>query len=272
MPMPRIISAVLTAVLLSAAAVALTPAAAHADSCAAGADNDFDGDGIRDLAVGASLGADGGRVVVTYSRTGATVEIGQQTPGVPGTGAEGDNFGLALASYDRDADNCDDLVVGAPFKTVAGEPQAGAVWILPGSPTGLVPSAAAMFTQDTAGFPGAVERDDYFGYSLAAGLTGTQPYLLIGAPGEMFSDGFASGVVYYQRGGKTVTVHQDTTGVADSNEFLDWWGDAITATPAHVFVGVRGENSGGEESAGSVVVFRHASTGGLTPVATISQD
>lgn len=266
--MNRVPALIITAGLTLTIGV-VPPAPAYAAACLAGADNDFDGDGVRDRAVAAPYGPDGGRVVVTYSSTGTTSTIDQQTDGVPGAGADDDLFGFALASYDANGDGCDDLVVGGPGENVGGKPSAGTVWIIPGAPGGLNTAASASYDQDSAGFPGAVEAADLFGYSLAAGTTGTQRYLVIGAPGEKLNDGYAEGQVYYLQGGAIVTLHQDKPGVADDSEPGDWFGESVAATPTHVAVGVAGENGG----AGAVALFTHTLTAdSLTPLSTVTQD
>lgn len=267
--MNRVPALIITAGLTLTIGGALPTAPAYAAACVAGADNDFDGDGVRDRAVAVPHGSDGGHVVVTYSSTGTTRTIDQQTDGVPGAGADGDLFGFALASYDSDGDGCDELVVGGPGENVGGKPSAGTVWIIPGAPGGLVTAAAVAYDQDSAGFPGAVEASDLFGYSLAAGVTGGERYLVIGSPGEKLDDGYAEGQVYYLQGGSIVTLHQDKPGVADVSEPGDWFGETVAATPMHVAVGVAGENAG----AGAVALFTHVLTAdSLTPLSTVSQD
>ncbi|GIG64023.1 integrin alpha [Phytomonospora endophytica] len=264
-------TALLTAALLAAATAPLVTATpAHAASCVSAVDNDFDGDGVRDLAVGDPFTAGGGRVVVTHSRTGLATVIDQATAGVPGNGVNGDFFGFALASYDRDLDGCDDLVVGGPGETVGTKAKTGAVWVVPGSPTGLNPAASVMLTQDTAGFPGANENNDLFGYALAAGNFGSQRFLAIGVPGETVGASASNaGQVVYQRGSTTAALTQDTAGVPGIAELGDRFGETLAATPQHIVVGVPGENAG----EGLVHVFAHRLTDGRpTPVKSTGQD
>lgn len=263
-------TALLTAALLAVTAVIVTGSPAQAASCVSAVDNDFDGDGVRDLAVGDPFTTTGGRVIVTHSRTGAATVIDQSTSGVPGTGVDGDFFGFALASYDRNLDGCDDLVVGGPGENVAGKARTGSVWIIPGSATGLNTAASFTLTQDTAGFPGANEINDLFGYSVAAGNFGSQRFLAIGAPGETLGTGTSNaGVVTYQRGSTVVALTQNTAGVPGTGELGDRFGETLSATPLHVIVGVPGEDA----AEGQVQVFRHQLTDGKpTFVATLGQD
>ncbi|HEY1175024.1 MAG TPA: integrin alpha, partial [Phytomonospora sp.] len=263
-------TALLTAALLAAGTVLLTAAPARAASCVSAVDNDFDGDGVRDLAVGDPFTSNGGRVVVTHSRTGQPTVIDQSTAGVPGTGVNGDFFGFALASYDRDLDGCDDLVVGGPGETVGTPTKTGSVWIIPGSATGLKPAASFTLTQDTAGFPGANENNDLFGYSLAAGNFGAQRFLAIGVPGETVgATASNAGQVIYQRGSTIAALTQNTAGVPGAAELGDRFGETLAATPQHLVVGTPGEDA----AAGLVQVFAHRLTDGRpTHVTTAGQD
>ncbi|MEY4514769.1 MAG: hypothetical protein RLZZ450_6891 [Pseudomonadota bacterium] len=54
-----------------------------------------------------------------------------------GVSCEGSAFGASLAVGDVNADGKGDLIVGAPFAAVGGNPQAGAIWIIPGNASGL---------------------------------------------------------------------------------------------------------------------------------------
>lgn len=54
-----------------------------------------------------------------------------------GVSCEDSAFGAALAIGDVNADGKGDLIVGAPSAAVGGNAQAGAVWIIPGSTSGL---------------------------------------------------------------------------------------------------------------------------------------
>ncbi|MEV0651119.1 integrin alpha [Phytomonospora sp. NPDC050363] len=269
MPAARTTAAALLAASLATAAGLVAPTPAHAASCASAADNDFDGDGLRDLAVGSPFATGGGRVTVAYS-SGATVVIDQQTAGVPGSGADGDFFGFALASYDRDLDGCDDLVVGGPGKLAGGQPHAGMVWVIPGAAGGLNPAATAILTQNSTGFPGSPEAEDQFGYSVAAGNFGAQPYLAIGSPGETHAAGTNNaGMVHYQRGSTIVGVSQNTAGVPGVPEFGDRFAETLATTPTHIVVGAPGEDG----SQGTTQVFDHRLTDGhLTHRLTVDQD
>ncbi|WP_405782655.1 FG-GAP-like repeat-containing protein [Streptomyces sp. NBC_01378] len=90
-------------------AVTATPASAAPAKYA----DDFNGDGHRDIAIGApyksinGASAAGGVVVALGSATGLTnkkVVLTQSSAGVPGTPEEGDHFGMSIAGGDLDSD------------------------------------------------------------------------------------------------------------------------------------------------------------------------
>jgi hypothetical protein len=140
------------AVLAPLFAVTLTPATASASAPYKGANtaavqDDFNGDGYRDLVVGAPESANGsveeaGAVVVLYgsaSSVSATrrAVITQATAGIPGTSEDGDGFGSAVASADLDRDGYADLVVGTPHEEVDGKKSRGSVTVVWGGSHGL---------------------------------------------------------------------------------------------------------------------------------------
>jgi FG-GAP repeat len=164
----------------SAAAQAAPPGALQAD---------FNNDGADDLAVGVpgeDVGSieDAGSVNVLYGVAGTGLNgNGSQLFTQPVSAVEaGDEFGSALASGDFNNDGFADLAVGAPTEDVGSVPDAGAVSVLYGSSAGLSTTGAQTFVQPVS----AVEADDQFGFSLAAGdFNGDGPADLgVGAPFE----------------------------------------------------------------------------------------
>lgn len=140
------------AVLTASVAVTLTPvtssaAAPYKGANTAAVQDDFNGDGYRDLAVGAPNAANGsveeaGAVVVLYgskssvSPTRRTV-ITQATTGIPGDPEAWDGFGTTVASADLDRDGYADLIVGIPEETVGAAELRGTVTVVWGGPDGL---------------------------------------------------------------------------------------------------------------------------------------
>ena len=140
---------------------------------------DFDNDGFADLGVGAPFErvgatADAGAVSALYGSAGAglTTTGAQSFTQVGGAVEPDDQFGAALASGDFDRDGVADLGAGAPGENVGGVLGAGAVSALYGSAGGLTTSGGQLFTQNSAGVPGAAEEFDFFGDALAVGDTG----------------------------------------------------------------------------------------------------
>jgi hypothetical protein len=142
------------------------------------ASGDFDNDGFADLAVGApfeNVGATAaaGAVSALYGSGGGLTTTGAQSfTQVGGAVEPDDQFGAALASGDFDRDGVADLGAGAPGENVGGVLGAGAVSALYGSAGGLTTSGGQLFTQNSAGVPGAAEEFDFFGDALAVGDTG----------------------------------------------------------------------------------------------------
>ncbi|HST82718.1 MAG TPA: FG-GAP and VCBS repeat-containing protein [Kineosporiaceae bacterium] len=204
---------------------------------------DFNHDGRADLAVGVvqeKLGADvdsAGAVNVIYgSAAGLSANHNQvwsqNTPGVPGTAEDFDEFGSRLAAGDFNRDGFADLAVGEWRESVGTVHQAGMVTVLYGSDSGLRAAGAQFWTQDSPKVVGESEISDQFGAALAvAEMTGDDyADLIIGVPGEN-----GRGAVQILRGsaaGITATGSrfwsQASTGVLDRAETEDAFGAALT--------------------------------------------
>ncbi len=130
---------------------------------------DLDGDGVDDLAVGASgTDAEQGSVWILFLDTDGTVlsevEIAEGLGGFTGDLDAGDFFGSALAAVgDLDGDRVTDLAVGAPGDDDDGV-QEGAVWILFLNADGSV-KATQKITANDGGY--ALSTSSFFGVSLA---------------------------------------------------------------------------------------------------------
>jgi hypothetical protein len=197
---------------------------------------DFNGDSFADLAVGASgedVGSafDAGAVSVLYGSAGGLTGIGGRLFTQVGSAPEtADEFGHALAAGDFNHDGFADLAAGAPFESVGGASQAGAVSILPGSATGLTASGGRLITQ----VGGTVEANDNFGSALAAGDFNNDGFvdLTAGAPGEAVGSAAAAGAVSVlpgSAGGLTLTGGRLFTQVGGAVEEGDRFGWALAA-------------------------------------------
>ena len=105
---------------------------------------------------------------------------------------------------DFNGDGYADLAVAAPEASVDGKTKAGYVAVLYGSANGLKTSTKQVFSQNTAGVPGAAETDDQFGSAVSTADLDQDGYadLVVGASGEdTESGGVNSGYVQVIWGG-----------------------------------------------------------------------
>ncbi len=78
-------------------------------------------------------------------------------------------FGSALTAGDFDGDGYADLAIGTPGMTVDGNTQAGGVYAIYGTATGLNNVGAQLITQNTAGILGDANKGAAFGQALVRG-------------------------------------------------------------------------------------------------------
>jgi len=135
---------------------------------------DLDGDGVTDLAVGASGdktgGTNRGAVYVLFMNSNGTVKslqkIASGLNGAPAL-ANGDYFGGALAGLgDLDGDGVTDLAAGAWGDDTGGAGR-GAMYVLFLNSNGSVKNSQKI-AQGVGGGPSSLATNDFFGSSLAA--------------------------------------------------------------------------------------------------------
>lgn len=171
MPLPfRTVVATAAVTALTGGLLVVGPVASAAAAPAKLAD-DFNGDGHRDIVVGAPYKTVGGaeaagEVVVGFGTadgltTSGKVALTQSSAGVPGTPEGSDHFGNSIASGDLDGDGFADLVVGADGEDVGAYEGQGSVTILWG---GTKP-----FTSSTTTTVENPEQWQYHGYDVAVG-------------------------------------------------------------------------------------------------------
>jgi hypothetical protein len=128
----------------------------------------------------------------------------QDSSGVPGGVEAQDDFGSELAVGHFNLDDCADLAIAATGEDIKKDGalfetnDAGAVTVIYGHSSGLSSSNIQFFTQDSSGFIGAVEANDFLGDTLYAGDfdgNGVDD-LAIGTPLEDVGDLANNGAVY----------------------------------------------------------------------------
>lgn len=201
------------------------------------ASGDFDGDTFDDLAVGAP-GEDSGSGAVSVFRgaaAGLTVagSITRRPLQFGSTPEAGGGFGRALAAGNLYDTLHEDLAIGAPFRMVAGLSQAGMVFVVRGSATGLLTTGALIYDENL--MSGQAGTGALFGFSLAIGrLRGNPPrtQLVVGEPlwdGIQADAGRVSIIddfVPPYGAGSFAAVLPSTQG-AENSEAGDEWGYAV---------------------------------------------
>jgi FG-GAP repeat len=139
---------------------------------------------------------------------------------------------------DFNNDGFADLAVAVPFEDVGTIPDAGAVHVLDGTPTGLGAAGGQLLTQDSPGVPGIAEVDFFAEGLTAADFDGDGfDDLAVGIPGEdvgAVMEAGAANVTYGAAGGLTATgsqlFTQDTPGIPDTAEANDLFALGLAAS------------------------------------------
>jgi hypothetical protein len=137
---------------------------------------DFDGNGVKDLAIGVpgedlTGGTNAGIVNVIYGASGglsvtqgtSPIAIAQSSFGEPVE--TGDQFGATLSAWNFGRSTQADLAVGTPLEDIGTLVDAGAMFVIYGGNTGFKPAASTVqtWTQNSTNVPDIAEAGDQFG-------------------------------------------------------------------------------------------------------------
>lgn len=256
------------------------------DLCAPGerigtafATGDFNGDGLDDLAIGASERTtsgveNAGGVYIIHGSSDGITDRGydqlwtQDSEGILAEAEKVDAFGGALVSGDFNNDGNDDLAISAWSESIAGVQGAGMVHVLYGTPFGLSADESLSFSQSSIG--GTNGDNEYFGWALAAGDFNGDDHddLAIGTPNDQIDDHIGAGGVNVLFGGAdgislegSDILHQDLEDLWDTAEDGDSFGWSLAAGNFNgdafddLAVGVTREDIGEISTAGAVQVI-----------------
>lgn len=272
----RSVRAGMAGLLLGVAAVAGTTTAASAVSepCWADAPSDLDGGG-PDAVLGLPSydlpGKPDAGAIVVFSNVAAA---GDSNPSAPSartlltaddfsglSSQAGARFGASVVVWRDtgsldDADNCADLLVGAPGQAVGGKPGAGQVSWLAGSADGLS-GVRRNLDESTLTGTGGAQAGAGFGASIAAETLKT---IAIGAPGRDVAGALDAGRVdrldYQGSAQPDVSVIQQGGTGAGTPEPKDRFGEVLRLVPTDVgpilLIGVPHEDVGSRVDAGAV--------------------
>jgi len=236
---------------------------------------DFNRDGYDDLAVGVpnediddndlafwDSSVNAGAVNVLYGSPGGLKAAGSNWWHQDDS-EDGDNFGYSVATGDFDGDGYDDLVVGVPNKDMNYRSDAGAVFVLYGSPSGLIATTCPVFHQ-ILGVREGSEPGDHFGYSVATGDFNNDGYddLAVGLPDENIgakADAGAVGILYGSHEGlnsaDSILWYQVDSEDGDNFGYSVATGDFNRDGYDDLVVGVPNEDINYKSDAGAVFVL-----------------
>jgi hypothetical protein len=240
---------------------------------------DLDGDGVADVAVGATGDDTGGRnrgavYVVLLNPDGTTKSSQKIASGTGGGPNLADNdyfgasyFGASVASLgDVDGDGVTDLAVGAPDDNTGGSNR-GAVYVLLLNPNGTAKSSQKI-ASGTGGGPNLAD-EDHFGFSVATlgDLDGDGVSdIAVGARGDD-SGGSDRGAVYvlFMNANGSIKVYRKIASDTGGGPTLmdgDFFGISVASLPdldadgvTDLAVGARDDDTGGSDR-GAVQLLR----------------
>jgi len=193
-------------------------------------------------------------------------------------GLSQDSFAACRVCGDFNNDGFDDLAIGVPNEDLSGSDEGG-VSVIYGSASGLHASlghADQFWHQDSKGIADTAENGDGFGSALTIGDFNGDTFddLVVGVPGENISvnQQGAVNVIYGSASGLHRSLghadqfwHQDSTGIADTGELSDRFGDVLTTGDFNndgfddLAVGVFSENFAGSNEGLVHVIYGSAS-------------
>ncbi len=213
---------------------------------------DVNGDGFGDLLVGAPNFSDGqadeGRIYLYPGASGGITAA--TTPVTFDSDVAGALLGTAVGASDTNGDGLHDVLAGAPG-LANGQPGEGRVYLLRGSPGGLITASPATVESDLA--------NARFGVAVAgAGDVNNDGRgdVVVGAPG--FNGGQGRIYVYFgQAAGLAAPIIRDgDEAAAEFGAAVDTAGDVDSDGFADVAAGAPGTNGG----AGTVYVYEGGAT------------
>jgi hypothetical protein len=200
------------------------------------ASGDIDHDGFDDLAVSAPIGDNGyGAVSILYGSQGGINNLNSfEIIGSQVCSFNDPGFGKSLAFGDFNADNVEDLAVGAPRESVNGKNEAGVVVVYTSKSFSW--GSQIIHQENTLPYIGGmIEAEDHFGTAVAAGDLNGDGFsdLIIGAPDEDVGSQKNAGAVHVVFGSADglMTPHGYTVTQADViglSEAGDRFGSALT--------------------------------------------
>ncbi|GLY78384.1 FG-GAP repeat protein [Actinoallomurus iriomotensis] len=217
-----------------------------------------------------ALGAAGTTGVAHASVVSAGTTVRATTVKAAATGAK---------PYDFNGDGYADLALGDPYGKVGSLTSAGFVTIVYGSTSGANTAKKQVISQNTSGVPGAAEKTDHFGYSLASLDYDRDGYadLLVGTPDEDTTAGTNAGsetILWGSKSGLTGTGSQTmaepsnaganhrfgfsvTTGDFDGDGLTDW----VDTSPGDAYFWTFTTSSQNLRAAAAARTFRPAAKG-----------